>query len=70
MVSIDAKVLDRVARERKRPLDPTGAFWRQQAERALVNYLWSEAALPDGGHLTVSRATGPMLDAAVDWKDD
>ena len=70
VVSIDAKVLDRIARERKRPLNPASAFWRKHAESALVNHLWSEAELPDGGHLTVSRATGPMLDAAVDWTDD
>ena len=70
VVSIDAGVMSRVARECKRTLRPTGAFWRQQAESALVNYLWNEAELPEGGRLVVSRATVSMLDMAVDCSDD
>jgi DNA-binding response OmpR family regulator len=69
-VAIDAKVRDRVAREGKRPLGPASAFWRQQAESALVNYLWNEAELPQAGRLVISRVTAAMLDAAVDWPED
>ena len=70
VVAIDPKAMDRVARECKRPLGPAGAFWRQQAESALVNYLWNEAELPEAGRLVVNRVTGSMLDAAVNWSED
>lgn len=70
VVSIGAKALERVARECRRTLRPAGAFWRKQAESALVNYLWNEAELPEAGRLAVDRVTGPMLDAAVDWTAD
>jgi len=70
VVAIDAKVRDRVAREGKRPLGPASDFWRQQAESALVNYLWNEAKLPQAGRLVLSRVTAAMLDAAVDWPED
>lgn len=69
-VAIDAKVIDRVAREGRRPLSPSGAFWRQQAESALVNYLWNEAELPEAGRLVLNRVTAAMLDSAVDWSQD
>jgi DNA-binding NtrC family response regulator len=67
VVAIDPTVMDRVRREGKPPIGPASAFWRQQAESALVNYLWSEAALPEAGRLVLSRVTAGMLDAAVDW---
>jgi CheY-like chemotaxis protein len=70
VVSIDPHALARVAREAKRNLSPQGAFWRRQAESALVNYLWSEAALPEAGRLVVSGVTASMLDAAADWPHD
>jgi DNA-binding response OmpR family regulator len=70
VVSVDPKAIERIARERKRPLGPASAFWRQQAESALVNYLWNEAELPQAGRLLVSRVTAAMLDAAVDWPED
>ena len=41
-----------------------------QAENALINYLWSEAALPEGGRLVIDRVSGPMLDEAMDWSGD
>ncbi len=68
--SIDAQAVARIARECRRSLRPSGAFWRKQAESALVNYLWNEAEPPEGGRLVVSRVTGPMLDAAVGWTGD
>jgi DNA-binding response OmpR family regulator len=70
VVSIDPHALARVAGECKRNLSPAGAFWRQQAESALVNHLWSEAALPEAGRLVVSSVTGSMLDAASCWSED
>jgi DNA-binding response OmpR family regulator len=69
-VIVDAKVAARLAKEARRPLAPAGEFWRQQAQRALVNHLWSEAALPDDGRLVISRVTGPMIAAAIDWSKD
>ncbi len=70
VVAIDPTVMDRVAREGKRPIGPASAFWRQQAESALVNYLWSEAELPEAGRLVLRRVTAAMLDAAVGWPHD
>ena len=70
MVSIDAKAVERIAKDSKRPFGPAGGFWRQQAESALINYLWNEAELPEAGRLVVNRVTAAMLDAAVDWPDD
>jgi DNA-binding response OmpR family regulator len=70
VVSIDPQTVARIARESKRNLSPAGAFWRRQAESALVNHLWSEAALPEAGRLVVTGVTGSMLDAALDWSED
>ena len=70
VVAIDPATAKRVSLECRRDLSPSGAFWRRQAETALMNYLWSEAALPDGGRLVIDRATGPMLDAATRWDED
>jgi DNA-binding response OmpR family regulator len=69
-VSIEPTVLARVSRESRRTLSPAGAFWRRQAERALVNHLWSEAAVPEEGRLVISRATGAMVNDAMAWVED
>jgi CheY-like chemotaxis protein len=70
VVTIDPKAVARVSRQSGRDLNPAGAFWREQAETALLNYLWSEARLPDAGRLAVGRVTGTMLDAASSWTRD
>jgi DNA-binding response OmpR family regulator len=70
VVSIDAKAVERISRECKRPIGPLGAFWRQHAESALVNYLWNEAELPEAGRLVLTRVTPAMLDAAAGWSED
>lgn len=70
VVSIDPQAVARIARECKRNLSPAGAFWCRQAESALVNYLWSEAALPEAGRLVASGVTASMLDAASCWTED
>ena len=53
VVTIGSGAVARVSRECGRALNPAGAFWRRQAETALLNYLWSEARLPDEGRLVV-----------------
>jgi DNA-binding response OmpR family regulator len=70
VVTVDPEAVTRVARECKRHLSPSGAFWQRQAESALVNYLWTEAALPEEGRLVIRRVTGPMLDEASSWSED
>jgi CheY-like chemotaxis protein len=70
IVEIDPRVARRVLGARGEPLSVTGTFWRQQAQTALVNYLWSEASLPDDNRLVIDRAGGPVLDAALDWSGD
>jgi DNA-binding response OmpR family regulator len=70
VVTIDPKAADRVSRQSGRALNPAGAYWQEQAETALLNYLWSEAQLPDAGRLVVSRVTGTMLDVASSWTRD
>ena len=70
VVVIDPGVVKRIARDGRRDLGPLGAFWRAQAERALVNYLWTEAALPEDGRVTIDRATGSMVNEATGWKGD
>src|SRR5262249_46462069 len=70
IVEIEAAAIARVAREAKRELKPSGEFWRRQAETALVNYLWSEAALPPDGRLVVAAVGGGTVDEAATWKAD
>jgi DNA-binding response OmpR family regulator len=70
VVTIDPEAVVRVSRQSGRDLDAAGGFWRDQAENALLNYLWSEARLPDAGRLVVSRVTGTMLDTASSWTKD
>jgi hypothetical protein len=70
VVTIDPDAVVRVSRKSGRTLNPAGAFWRQQADTALLNYLWSEAQLPDEGRLVISRVTGTMLDVASLWAED
>jgi CheY-like chemotaxis protein len=70
VVSIDRSAVMRISRESGKSLSPSGHFWRRQAENALVNYLWSEAQLPEAGRLVLDMVTGSMVDEAVDWSDD
>jgi len=70
IVRIDPQALSQVAKASHRALAPGGAFWRQQTESALVNYLWSEAALPEGNELLIDHAPGSVRDAAVAWSGD
>ena len=70
VVSIDPKAVAKIARECRKDLAGSGGFWHRQAENALINYLWSEAALPEGGRLVIDRVSGPMVDEAMAWSAD
>ena len=44
---------------------PSAEFWRVQAESAVLNHLWANAAVPDG-RLVLDRVTGAIVHAAMD----
>ena len=69
-VSIDPEAVARVARLTRRQLQPGGAFWRDQAERLLAAFLWSEGKPPDNGRLVVRDVSRDALDVAVAWDLD
>ena len=60
----------RVARQAGRELPPGKAFWRQQAERALMNHMFRKAALPPGNRLAVDRVSDEAVLLAREWRDD
>jgi hypothetical protein len=64
-VSIDPEAVARVARLSRRALQPGGAFWREQAERVLSTFLWSEGRVPENGRLTVQDVSRDDLDVAT-----
>ena len=66
-VRIDPEAVARVARLSRRQLQPGGAFWREQAERLLSAYLWSEGKMPESGSLTVQDVSRDDLDVAAAW---
>jgi hypothetical protein len=70
VVSIDPQAVARIARECGKDLGGAGGFWHHQAENALINHLWSEAALPPAGRLVIDRISGPMIDEAMAWSGD
>ena len=47
--------MSRIARLTGRQPPPSRAFWQRQAERALMNYMFLEAALPPGNRLAIDR---------------
>ena len=59
VVSIDAKAVARIARDCGKDLSESDSLWHRLAEKALVDYLWSEAALPEGGRLIVIASPRP-----------
>jgi DNA-binding response OmpR family regulator len=69
-VSIDPEAVARVARLTRRSLQPSGAFWREQAERLLSAFLWSEGRVPQNGRLTVQDVSRDALDVAAAWPSD
>jgi DNA-binding response OmpR family regulator len=60
----------RVARLSRHALSPGGAFWREQAERLLSAFLWSEGKAPADGRLTVHDISREDLDVAAAWTAD
>lgn len=69
-VRIDPEAVARVARLSRHQLQPGGAFWREQAERLLSAYLWSEGKMPESGRLTVHDVSREDLDLAAAWELD
>jgi len=70
IVRIDPDAVARVARLTRHPLEPGGGFWREQAERLLSAYLWSEGKVPEGGRLTVHDVSRDDIDVAAAWDRD
>jgi len=68
-VSIDPEAVERVARLTHRRLEPSGAFWRLQAERLLSAYVWSEGKGPADGRLSVRDLSREDLDVAARWEE-
>jgi CheY-like chemotaxis protein len=68
-VTINAAEMPRIAKLTARQLPPRRAFWREQAERALMNYLFRDAALPPGNHLTIKRIPDEAVDLEREWRD-
>jgi len=69
-VTIDPAIVARVDRLSRRALAPGGGFWRDQAERLLAAYLWSEGQPPEGGQLTVRDVSREDVEAAASWPAD
>jgi DNA-binding response OmpR family regulator len=69
-VQIDPEAVARVSRLSRRELQPGGAFWREQAERLLSAYLWSEGTAPESGRLTVHDVSREDIDVAAAWELD
>jgi CheY-like chemotaxis protein len=69
-VSIDPRAVARIARDFGKERSESVAFWHGVAERALVDCLWSEASLPEGGRLVVTRLSAFMLDEAMNRAGD
>jgi DNA-binding response OmpR family regulator len=70
VVRIDPEAVARVTRLTRHPLQPGGAFWREQAERLLSAYLWSEGKVPEGRSLTVQDVSRDDIDVAAAWDRD
>jgi DNA-binding response OmpR family regulator len=68
-VTIDPEAVARVARLARRELPAAGSFWRQQAERMVAAYLWSESAVPGADQLRVTDVSRPDLDLAARWTE-
>jgi CheY-like chemotaxis protein len=59
----------RITKLSGRPVPPSRGFWQQQAERALMNHLFQNSALPAGNHLTVGLLSDEVVLQAREWKD-
>jgi len=70
VVTIDPEIVARVARLSRRSLQPGGAFWREQAERLLSAYVWSEGKAPESLRLTVRDVSREDIELAASWQSD
>ena len=70
VVTVDPNEVARVARATGRDLHASGAFWRQRAERAVVNHFFREAAPPPGNRLSVNHVSDDAIHLAKDWTKD
>lgn len=68
-VALSDLEMSRIARLAGRRLPLSRAFWQKQAERALMNYLFREAALPPNNRLAIDQLSDDAVLVARDWKD-
>jgi DNA-binding response OmpR family regulator len=68
VVVLSQTEISRILRLAGRAQPPGKAFWQQQAERAVMNHLFEEAALPEGGRLAVNRLPDECVLRAREWK--
>jgi DNA-binding response OmpR family regulator len=66
-VTITPTEMTRIAKLSGRDTPPGRAFWQQQAERALMNHLFRNAALPRGNRLVVGRLPDDVVLSAREW---
>jgi CheY-like chemotaxis protein len=67
IVVINDREISRISRLSGHKLPPGKRFWQQQAERALMNHLFREAALPPDNRLVVDRLSDEVVLLAKDW---
>jgi DNA-binding response OmpR family regulator len=70
VVAVDPKEVARVAKIVGHELKANGAFWRQRAERAIVNHFFREAAPPTGNRLVVNHISDDAIVMARIWTKD
>jgi len=68
-VTISAKEAGRITKLIGLQVSPSRMFWRQQAERALMNHLFLNAALPPNDHLAINRLSDEVVLVAREWRD-
>jgi hypothetical protein len=68
VVVLNQTEIARIVRLAGRPQPPDKAFWQQQAERALMNHLFEQAALPPDGRLIINRLPDDSVLQARKWK--
>jgi CheY-like chemotaxis protein len=69
LVTMSATEVARITKLSGRHVAPSRTFWQQQAERALMNHMFREAALPPDNHLIVTRLSDAVVLLAREWSD-
>ena len=67
LVTIGSSEMARISKLSGRASALGVGFWRQQAERALMNHMFRRAALPAGNHLTVNALPDEVVLLAREW---